>query len=237
MPLKTRAPLGLGDGNGLAGQRQLVDGRRLRDDVAVDRDDFAGLDDERIADLHALDWRIFDMVPDAAVGDARSAIDEGAQTALGSGYRDFLKHVAPGVHERDDRSGQRLTESKRRAHGNEGDGVDAEPSGGEVADDGDRKRDDHRDRGKRPAQPREFGPAGKIGRAAGPQADDGDRHQRPARYTFDRHRPLSTLRRRFGQAVRRRSECRRHPPRGHEAAASPRLGLQGRMRLPGLQSK
>jgi len=158
--------LGLGYWNWFAGQRRLIDCRRLRYDVAIDRDDFASLYDELIADFDLLDGRVLDLFPDASVRDAGRSIDERAQAALGSGDRDFLKHVAAGIHESDDRSGQRLTQSDRRAHGNKGDGVDAEPPGNEVSNNGDRKSDDLRDRRERPAQLRQLGPAGKARHAA-----------------------------------------------------------------------
>ena len=138
----------------------------MRYDVAVDRDDFASLYDEQIADLDLLDGRVLDAFPDAVVSHAGGAIDERAQAALGPGNRDFLKHVAAGIHERDDRSGQRLTQSERRAHGDQGYGVDAEPPGNKVSNNRDRKSDDHRDRRERPAQLRQLGPAGKARRTA-----------------------------------------------------------------------
>jgi hypothetical protein len=47
-------------------------------------------------------------VTDTAMRLARPAIDQRAQIALGAGYRNLLKHVAAGIHQRHHGAGQRL---------------------------------------------------------------------------------------------------------------------------------
>ena len=176
---------GLGDGNGLAGQRQFIDGRRWRHDIAVDRNDLASLDDELIAHFDALDGRVLDPFRNTAVGEAGGSIDERAQTALGPRDCDFLKHIAAGIHERDDGPSERLVERDGCAHGNERNGVDADPPGGKVSNDRDGESGDDRDCRNGPAQLRQFGPVHETRNAAGGQAGNRDRYERPARDTFN----------------------------------------------------
>ena len=131
-----------------------------------------------------LDGRVLDAFPDTAVSDARGAIDERPNCPR-LWRPHFHKYVAAGMHERHDRPGKRLTQTERRAHGNEGDGVDAQTPGDNISNDGDRKSGDHRDRRKRPTQPRQLGPAGKVRRAARGQTDYGDSYECPASGTFN----------------------------------------------------
>ena len=93
---------------------------------AVDRNDLAGAHENGIADRYLRDGNVLDGLPKAPVRYSRCAIDEGLQVALGAGDGEILEHRAARVHDGDNDAGERLTERECGAHGQEGDGVNAE---------------------------------------------------------------------------------------------------------------
>ena len=121
---------------------------------------------------------------DAAVGKAmrlpRRAVDQRAQVTLGTGNRDILEHVAAGIHQRHDGTGQRLAERDRSTHRHQRDRIDAEPPGEQVARHRNRQSRDHGQGCKRPAEIGERRPAGERGGDPGRKSSNRDRDQRPS---------------------------------------------------------
>ena len=77
---------------------ELVDGRHVRCDDAVDRNDFARPHQELVADGNIRYRHLLDAVTDAPMRLAGRAIDQRAQIVLGAGNGDLFKHVAAGIH-------------------------------------------------------------------------------------------------------------------------------------------
>ena len=65
---------------------------------AVDWNDFAGPREKPVSDNDRINRHVVDPISHTAMGYARRTIDKGAQTALGPGNRDLLKHIAAGIH-------------------------------------------------------------------------------------------------------------------------------------------
>ena len=123
----------LGDRDRLARQRRFVDRCGVRVDDAVDRNDFAGVHQQPVADGDGGYRHFLDTAFGEAMRLARRAVDQRAQIALGAGNRDVLEHVAAGIHQRHDGAGQRLAERDRRTHRHQRDRIDTEPPGQQVA--------------------------------------------------------------------------------------------------------
>jgi hypothetical protein len=115
-----------------------------------------------------------------AMGLARRAVDQRAQITLGAGNRDFLEHVAAGIHQRHDGPGQRLAERDRGTHRYQRDRIDAEPPAQQIAGHRNRQSRDHRQGCQRPAEIGDCWPAGERGDESGRQSCDRDRDQRPS---------------------------------------------------------
>lgn len=154
----------------LARHRRFIERGLCADDLAIDRDDLAGADQQNVADADRLDRNVLDRVRDASMSGAGRAIDQRSQVALGAPDREILQHSAAGIHDGDDHAGQRLAERQGRRHGQKGDGVDAGASGAKVANDRDSEARRDRGRARRPD------PAREAGRSD--QSDDEARHQR-----------------------------------------------------------
>ena len=78
------------------------------------------------------------------MGDARGAVDQRAQVALGAADREVFQHIAAGIHQRDNRAGKRLTKPERSEHRHERNRVHAHAPGGKVAHDRINKTHGHR---------------------------------------------------------------------------------------------
>ena len=113
-------------------------------------------------------------------------IDEGPQAALRTRDRVVLKHRPAGVHEGDHDPCERLAQRNRAAHCQEGDGVDAEAPGHQIANNGRGKGDDNGNRGRSPNPVRGVPPKQKSCRAQR-KADQGDENERaPSQAFIDR---------------------------------------------------
>ncbi len=153
---------------GLTGQHRLVDRGRAADDDAVDRDHFAGAHQHGVANCNGVDRHVVDSVVAAAMRDARCAINQRGEVALGAGDRKILQNVAAGIHHRDHDAGEIFAEHEACRHRHEGNGIDAGAASEEIAD----HRDEEPERNRR--SPRGPDPAGEIGAAARPGDEAGD---------------------------------------------------------------
>ena len=112
------------DRDRLACQGGLVDHRhRLRaglQDHSVDRNDLAGADQQPVMRGHLLDLDIHKAAIGIAVGDARRPVRQALQVALGPGDGEILKHIAAGIHHRNDNTGQGFAKREGCRHGEQG---------------------------------------------------------------------------------------------------------------------
>ena len=145
-----------------ARQRRLVDGCRSRGDDAVDRNDLARPHQKLVANSDVRYRHVLDAVTGAAMRLTRGAIDQRAQIMLGAGDGDILKHIAAGIHQRDDGTGQRLAQRQRRTHRHQRDRIYPEPPGQQVPHDREREARDDRGGRQRPAEIGEIRPAGGV---------------------------------------------------------------------------
>ena len=95
---------------------------------------------------------------------------QGPQVALGTAARKILEHVAARIHDGDDHSRQRFTESKRCRHRDKRNGVDTDPAHSQIPQNGNCQRDHDRNGGCRPDVACHTRLPGKVANAAGDKA-------------------------------------------------------------------
>ena len=110
-----------------AGEGVLVDHRHAFDDLAVDRHDFAGLDDDDVADVQLIERSFdFDAVPQQP-DEARLLAEDVQQHFLGVVLRLLEQHAAEAQAPRKHRAGEDLTGRQAGRDDDRVEHVDAQP--------------------------------------------------------------------------------------------------------------
>ena len=81
---------------------------------------------------------------------------------FGARDRDILKHIAAGIHQRDDGAGERLAERQRRAHRQQRNRIDAHSAGQKIPDDRNCKASNDRRGSDCPSEIGKIRPAGNM---------------------------------------------------------------------------
>ena len=167
---------------------------------AIDRNDFARPNEQSVADGNLADRHVRNDVPGTTMRHPRGALDQRAQIVLGAGDGNLLEHIAAGIHQCHDGTGEGLAEHERGCHRQESDGIHAQAASQEVPYHCNCERRYDRDGRKRPADTREIGLASGMRDNARCQSHDRDRDQRPSQHALGHRAPSSC---KLGNALQR----------------------------------
>ncbi len=136
--------------DGLAGQGRFIERSLRGKESSIGRNDLARADEEPVPGSDRVDRHVVEMVADKPVSEARGAVQQVFQIALGASYREIFERVSARIHDgHDDRSEVR-SKKDRGPHADEGHGVDAHPARSQIAGDGYAKREEDRQRAEKP---------------------------------------------------------------------------------------
>ncbi len=187
----------------LAGHCRFVDAGGRVEHGAIHRQHLAGAHDQHVADAHFTHGNGVEARIGAPVRDARRAVGQRLEVALGAAARKILQHGSTGIHDRDDDGRQRLVEQQRGTHRHERDGIHAEPADPEITQDRNRQHGNDGDAACSPKRVRRD-------REPGDREIAGARHRKTARQAGNRNGKQQFAQDRFEQGAvfqLSRAEC------------------------------
>ncbi|GIV00565.1 MAG: hypothetical protein KatS3mg014_2180 [Actinomycetota bacterium] len=136
------------DRHGLARQGRLVQDARLRGEDPVHRHDLPGLHEQQVPGRHVLHRHVVEPAVPVPMGEARRALEERGELALGPTLREVLEGPAARQHQGQHRPRLVLAEGEGPDHREERDQVDARPTPAELLHRGPEQREHPRHRGR-----------------------------------------------------------------------------------------